>query len=363
MKVWFHCSSIGELNAITPLIKKFDDKIISVFTKSGYEYAKKNFVYTKVYRYFFDDPFTLKRILSEKPEVLIIAETEIWPNLINSSYKNGIKIFLVNGRLSDRSFRFYKMFSFIFEPIFKKFLRIYAKSKNDMLRFKMLKANDVVFLGDLKVDAVSTNIKYISRQELGFKEEDFIITFGSVRSKEIEKVLNVVEYFKNYKFIIAPRHLDNVQKIIHGLNKRGIDYTLRVPLKPSRVLILNSLGELKGIYKISDICFVGGTLENYGGHNILESLYFKKPTIIGPYYKNVKNYVNYFKDKNAIFVVKNEKEMIQVIEKIANDNNLKHHIELICEEFFQNHVGATDKVYEDILDKIKNSSLPFGPGG
>lgn len=352
MKVWFHCSSIGELNAIFPLAQKFEDKLISVFTKTGFEYAKKNFRNTKIFRYFLDNPFVLKKILSEKPEVLIIAETEIWPNLINKSYKNGLKIFLVNGRFSDKSYKMYKAFSFIFKPIFKKFLRIYARTEEDKLKFENLEANDVVFLGDLKVDAISMNIRDISREELGFKTNDFIITFGSVRSKEIEKILRVIDYFKDYKFVIAPRHLENIQKIVDGLNRRRIDFSLRFPLKPSRVLILNSLGDLKSIYKISDVCFIGGTLEDYGGHNVLESLYFKKITIVGPYYNNVKDYVNYFKSKNAIFIVKDEYEMINVIKIIKNDKNLSHNVELVCDEFFQKHIGAVDRIYDDILKII-----------
>ncbi len=363
MRVWFHASSLGELNAIVPLINKFDDRIISTFTKTAYLQAQKNYPYSKVYRYFLDNPFTLREILSQKPDVLIIAETEIWPNLINMSYKHGLKIFLVNGRLSNRSFRFYKAFSLIFTPIFKKFLRIYARSDGDRLKFKLVGASDVVFFGDLKIDAVKTNIRDIKRGELGFNEEDFIITFGSVRSKEIEEVVKVIDYFKNFKFVVAPRHLDNISKIIEELNKREIEWSLRIPLKPSRVLILNSFGELKSIYGISDICLVGGTLKNYGGHNILESLYFKKPTIIGPYYKNVKQYVEYFKKNNAIFIAQNASEMIEIINIIKDNNNLKENIIKVCEAFFREHIGAVNRIYDDILERMKNSSLPFGPGG
>lgn len=353
MKVWFHCSSIGELNAIMPLIKKFNDKIISVFTKSAYEYAKKNFSYTPIYRYFLDNPFTLKKILKENPNILIIAETEIWPNLIINSYKRNIKIFLVNGRVSDRSFKFYKTFLFFFKEIFKKFNRIYARSESDEEKFKLLKARDVVFFGDLKIDAVSHNIINITREELGFSEDDFIITFGSIRSKEIEKIIKVIDYFKNnFKFVIAPRHFENIERIAYELNRRNINWSLRVPFKPSRVIILNSFGELKSIYRISDICFIGGTLADYGGHNALESLYFKKPTIIGPYYKNIKSHVDYFKSRNAIFIVRDENEMIETIKIIKNNKSLKDNISLVCEEFFKNHIGATEKIYNDILKRI-----------
>jgi len=353
VKVWFHCSSIGELNAITPLIKKFPDRIISVFTKTAYEYAKKTFSYTKIYRYFLDNPITLKEILKEKPEILIIAETEIWPNLINYSYKNDIKIFLVNGRLSNRSFYFYRTFSFIFSRLFERIYKIYARSEEDVKKFKFFKKENVVFFGDLKVDAVRTNIKEIQRSELGFSDSDFLITFGSVRSKEIKKIIKVIEFFKDFKFVIAPRHLENISKIIDELNKRKIEWTLKFPFKGGRVLILNSFGELKGIYKISDICFIGGTLENYGGHNALESLFFGKPTIIGNYYKNIKHYVDYFKNKSAIFIVKNEKEMIEIIEKIRSDESLKNYIKSVCEEFFRLHIGASERIYEDILKERK----------
>ncbi|MCS7244935.1 MAG: glycosyltransferase N-terminal domain-containing protein [candidate division WOR-3 bacterium] len=355
MKVWFHCSSIGELNAISPLISRFEDTIISVFTKTGYEYAKKNFKNSIVFRYFLDNPFVLRKILSLKPKILIIAETEIWPNLINCSKKKGIKLFLVNARLSNRSFRLYRAFSFFFKNLIEKFDKIYTRSESDKLRFKMLGAKNLVFFGNIKVDAVSFNVKDIRREELGFSNDDFIITFGSVRSKEIKKILKVVEYYKDFKFIIAPRHLENIEKIVDELKHKNIDWSFRTKNNLSRVLILDSFGELKSIYKISDICFVGGTLENYGGHNILESLYFGKPTIIGSFYRNIKEQVEYFKSRNAIFIVKDENAMIEVIKLIRNNEKIREHVKLVCDEFFKNHIGATQRIYEDILESIKYS--------
>lgn len=355
MRVWFHCSSIGELNAIAPLVNKFEDTIISVFTKTGYEYAKKNFKNSIVFRYFLDNPFVLRKILSLNPKILIIAETEIWPNLINCSKKKGLKLFLVNARLSNRSFRLYKAFSFFFKNLISKFDKIYARSESDKLRFKTLGAKNLVFFGNIKIDAVGFNVKDIKREELNFSNEDFVVTFGSVRSKEIKKIIKVIEYFKDFKFIIAPRHLENIEKIVNELRSKNIDWTLRTKNNLSRVLILDSFGELKSIYKISDICFVGGTLENYGGHNILESLYFGKPTIIGSFYKNIKEQVEYFKDRNAIFIVKDEKEMIEVIKLIKNDEKIKNHVKLVCSEFFKSHIGAIERIYEDILESIKYS--------
>jgi 3-deoxy-D-manno-octulosonic-acid transferase len=332
------------------------DVILSVFTKTAYIQAQKTFNGVKVFRYFLDNPFTLKTIISEYPRALIIAETEIWPNLISFSYKNKVKIFIVNGRISDRSFRFYKFFGFFFKGLFSKIHRVYARSIRNKLRFEELGCKDVVFFGDIKVDGVIREFRHLSRGDFGLSSSDFLITFGSVRSKELDFVIDSILSLKDEscKFILAPRHLELIPLIVMKLKKVGVPWSYRTDIKSyPTVIVLNTLGELMSIYDISDICVVCGTFENYGGHNVLESLYLSKPTIIGKFYKNVDEVVKFFEERDAIFLVNDVNDFVSTVRRIRRDReSIEKIVRQASEEFFHIHKGVVSKIFEDIILQI-----------
>jgi len=357
MKVWFHAASVGEVNALKPLINLFSSQghsyILTAYTSSGARHASKLYPDSRVYKYpYVDNPFFVKKLIrEEKPDLLIIAETELWPFLISESVKLGLKAYIVNGRISDKTFRTYYRFRWLFGKLLKKLSQIYTKSDKHRRRFLLLGARDAKFVGDLKVDAVMTPVEPIQRHQLGFSDEDILITFGSVRSKEFPHILSALRNMKGlYKFVIAPRHLANVPQLERKLREEGFTVTTRTnPRGGADIVILDTMGELRSIYSISDIAFVGGTLEDYGGHNILEPLFFGIPTIIGQFYWNVREEAHYFKRKKAIFVVEDWQELVETIKFIVKNPSINNHVREVSQEFFRIYGNASQKIYEDII--------------
>ncbi len=366
MKVWFHAASVGELNALKPLIDTFSygghRYIITTYTHSGVKHAKKIYPDASIEKYpFVDNPFFVGKIIGKHhPDILVIAETELWPFLIGESRKRGLRIFIVNGRISDRTFRRYFRFRWFFERVLKNVSRIYAKSDKHRRRFLLLGAGDVRFMGDLKVDAVMKPVKVISREEVGFSEEDVLITFGSIRRKEIPHIISALKKMRGLsRFILAPRHLENVPYLKRKLKEEGFIVSMRTsPQTGPDVLILDTIGELRSIYRISDIAFVGGTLEDYGGHNVLEPLFFGIPTIVGKYYWNVREQVDYFRRRKAIFTVEDAQELVETVRFLLKNPSISRHVKEVSQEFFRIYGNASARIYRDIMEYMKEGDNP-----
>ncbi len=366
MKVWFHAASVGELNALKPLIDTFSSRghgyLITTYTRSGERHARRNYPEVPVLKYpFIDNPFFVRNLVREhRPDILIIAETELWPFLIGESKRLGLRVFIVNGRISDRTFRRYFRLRWLFGRILKGVSRVYAKSDKHRRRFLLLGAEDVRFMGDLKVDAVMKPAKFISREELGFSEDDILITFGSIRRKEIPHILSALRKMRGLsRFILAPRHLENVPYLKRKLTEEGFSVSRRTsPQSGSDVVILDTIGELRSIYRISDIAFVGGTLEDYGGHNVLEPLFFGIPTIVGKYYWNVREQVDYFRRRRAIFTVEDVDEMVETIRFLLRNPSIARHVKEVSQEFFRIYGNASIRIYRDMVDYLKEGENP-----
>ncbi len=366
MKVWFHAASVGEVNALKPLIDTFSSRgheyIITTYTRTGAKHAGDIYPESKVIKYpFVDNPLFVSRLIrTHRPDMLVIAETELWPFLIGESRKHGLEVFIVNGRISDRTFRRYFRFRWLFGKILKNVSRIYAKSDKHRRRFLLLGAKDVKFMGDLKVDAVMKATKIVPREELGFSREDILITFGSIRKREIPHILSAIGRMKGLaRFIVAPRHLENVPYLKKRLMEEGFNVSTRTaPQTGSDVLILDTLGELRSIYGLSDMAFVGGTLENYGGHNILEPLYFGIPTIVGKYHWNVREQVEYFRRRRAIFTVEDWMELVETFRFLLKNPSIARHIKEVSQEFFRTYGNAATRIYGDIMSYMKRGESP-----
>ncbi len=304
--VWFHCASLGELNAIKPLIKEFiklnpQTKIlITTTSRTGLKAARKitlNATFLPIDFY----PLVRRFIHKIEPKMLIIAETEFWPNLFFMS-KN---IIIINARISDKTLGKYKLFSKLFKGIFKNVKSVCAQSEEDKNKFLVLGFSDVQNFGNLKF---AVNLKQIDKHEmrkkLGYKENDYIIVWGSSRPGEEKIIIDLFptlkEIIKNLKLIIVPRHLKRLSEV----KKLAKIYSLfsTMQLSPKDIMIVDKMGILTDMYAISDISIIGGSFYNFGGHNPLEAIFYAKPTIIGEFHSSCKDSVNTLKRENAIII-------------------------------------------------------------
>jgi len=296
--IWLHCSSLGEVKAAALLVdalKKIRPEVkicVSSMTLTGRDEALK----TKGIDMVFPFPFDLACIMSRyfkvlKPEALVIMETEIWPNMLFEAKKADIKVVFANARMTQKSAR---NFTFI-KPLLKSALSealILAIAKEDASRFKSLGAKKVEVLGNIKFDQVKaadlSKRKSLKMNITGNGSPVFIA--GSVREGEEKFVVEAVKQaslkITGLVSIIAPRHSNRVGLVCELLEASNIEFSLRSAKAQSQVIVVDTMGELFELYGASDCAFVGGSLIDLGGQNILEPVAWGVPVIHGKFMSN-----------------------------------------------------------------------------
>ncbi len=328
-----HASSVGEVNAIKPLLQKLIEDnpkktfVMTCMTKTGIETAKKLNSKLIVYPFPFDVSWIIKSAFSMlSVKMIILVETEIWPNLIHIAYKRKIPVIIANGRISDKSFPGYKATRLFWKGIYRKISLVNAQSDIDAERFKYLGCKTVYNSNNLKF---SNNLPKYNESELRkawrFLFNDFIIAFGSSRPGEEKLIYDIAHQLKEHiprlKVIIVPRHLYRINEI-STLFKRE-EYTLFSESNKDRMFtIVDEMGILPQVYAISDISIIGGSFFNFGGHNPIEAAVYQKPVVIGPYHYSCLDIVKRFLSNNGI-IVSNQETLSQDILRLADDIELR----------------------------------------
>ena len=360
--IWLHCSSVGEINLSDALIKKLlaereEDILISIFTDTGYETAQNK--YSKEERikiiYFpLDCKNEIRKILKRIDlKLLILIETEIWPNLISCAKKKG-KVILVNGRISDKSFGRYMKLKRILKNVLGKIDHFYMQTPLDEERIETIGADSekVSVAGNLKFDIELQNYSEEEKNELkeiikadGRK----IFVAGSTRTGEDEVILDAFGHLKDYMLILVPRHLDRIEKIEDFLIKRKIKFSkysdcLEGKSEKSEVIIVDRMGVLRKFYSVCDTAFVGGTLVNIGGHSLLEPLFYRKTPIFGKYLQNVKDIADEILKRGIGFKVDSSEDIAVSIGEIDNGYVRTDEIE----NFFKANQNTAQKITDEI---------------
>nr|WP_309109191.1 lipid IV(A) 3-deoxy-D-manno-octulosonic acid transferase [Arcobacter sp. F155] len=302
--IWFHVCSMGEAKAIKPLVEKLDETNISVITNTGFEEASSLTSNVRYLPFEIFLPFWIK-----KQKALVVMEAELWYFLFLFAKRKGAKTYLINARISDKSYNSYKKFSFFYKRVFANIDKIFAQTKEDKERLLELGAKDVKVIGNIKLAQLPKVTRSFE------KPNDTLITAGSTHEKEEELILN--SYDREYgKLVIVPRHperFEKVAKLIEEFTQKNSLTFHRFSQKEdfsSDIILVDKLGELNNIYAISDIVILGGAFANVGGHNPVEPAYFGCKLISG---KRI------FNQKSLFECVKNY--------KLIEDNELKEALE------------------------------------
>ncbi len=355
--LWFHCASVGELNLSKPLIDTYSKKykiIITVSSPRGKEYAKKIFPYAVVRSVPFDFPFLIKKFLNiYRPKALIIAEGELWYNLITISSKH-IPVISINARISPKSFERYTKIPFFYKKIFNSFRLIIARSKSDIRRInKFLHYRSrAVLCGDLKF--VSSK----AQKDIKFIKKGKILIAGSTHRPEEEILIkvfkNLKERYPDLHLIIAPRHTERVNEIINLVKHSGFSYSLRSQTGKleTDIYIIDTLGELSGFYRYADVVFVGGTFAPVGGHNILEAVLQNKPVVIGKYYDKISDMVDELLPEGIVKIAKDENELIKEINSFLKSGGIKTDFEKKAKDILNCYINKINRVLEEEYGKI-----------
>lgn len=363
--IWIHCSSVGEINLSEPLIKKLLDKreeriLLTLFTDTGINVAKEKFGKNErvdIFYFPLDDKKNIKSILNKiNLNLLILIETEIWPNLIKEVGKK-TKIIIVNGRISDKSLSRYKLLKNYLKSLFLYITKFYMQSEEDSKRIIEIGAQKerVETLGNIKFDIKFPEYTKQEKEELiRFFSVDGrkVFTAGSSRTGEYEVLLDTFKKLKNTLLILVPRHIERTPQVEEIIKQYGFSYKKFSDIEKEKnektdIIIVDKIGLLRKIYSITDVAFVGGTLVNIGGHSLLEPLFYGKTPIFGPYLQNVKEISNEILQLQLGYKVNNSSEFLTTIDKVEqNQNRSKEKIK----NLFEKNSQITDK----IIEKIKN---------
>ncbi|WP_075482857.1 3-deoxy-D-manno-octulosonic acid transferase [Candidatus Pelagibacter communis] len=301
--IWFHCSSVGEFLSIVPLIKEFE-KITSVkrilVTTSTLSSSKifEKFKFKKTLHQFYplDNIYIIKNFLNHwRPSYVIFTESEIWPTMISELKRRKIRVVLINARMSETSFKRWFSIRYFGRSLLEKFDYIYPQNKETFLYFKKLGLEKLKFLGNLKfISYENDKTKEIKNQ---FFKKKTVLCSASTHNNEEEIFANLHIKYKqkipNLVTIIIPRHIERVNEIARMLDKKKLRFVKHSEKKKivnnCDIYLVDSYGESKSFYKISNIVFLGGSLVSKGGQNPLEALRFGCNIVHGDYTFNFKD--------------------------------------------------------------------------
>lgn len=361
----FHCSSVGEINSVKTLIEYFKKNepnkkiIITTFTETANKFAKNITEYSYILPF---DFYPLIKIFIKKanPDVVFVAETEIWPSFIRIS-SNAAKIYYVNARISDKSFKLYRYISHLIKYCFKNIEKIFVQDESHYKKFSFFyDSKKIVIAGNTKYDLLDDNIKVQDLSEV-FKKIDFLdkklITFGSIHREELDIILKsyklILDEVNDIKYIIVPRHIERTTEFEEIIKEYGFkSYKLSEVKKKddgfrdydTQILIVDEMGILLSFYSASDVCFVGGTFDKTGGHNLLEPSVFSKPVIFGPNYYSQKVAAKRLIEHSGGFVVSDEYDLKSKIKILISDNDSYSRVSENSKKALLSLKGATKKI-------------------
>lgn len=360
--IMVHGVSVGEVLSLENLIKKIKETypayklVLTTGTVTGQELAHKKYGEIADFITYFplDTYKTVEKFLNSiNPSVILIAETELWPNFSYCAKEKNIPLYIINGRISDKSYPSYLKIKNFAKIILNCFSGIFCQSELDKDRFIALgaKKETVEVMKNLKFEIQKKDCD-IDLKTQGFK----VLIAGSTHNTEDEVVLDAYKKLKeknnDLKLILAPRHLTRLEQVEKLLKEGGFNYGKRTNndnFLNCDVILLDTLGELSKTYAIADVAFIGGSFNKTGGHNPLEALIYSKPVVSGPSIKNFRDIYAILERESAAFVVKNEKEFYNVLENLLFDDEFYQKISKNCENCFSNQQGAL----QFVVDKLK----------
>jgi 3-deoxy-D-manno-octulosonic-acid transferase len=303
--IWLHAVSVGEVLSAVDLVKALRERYpdtpiyVSTTTATGRQMAEQKLTewtdgifYTPV-----DLFFAVRRVLRAlRPTLVVILETEIWPHLWRETRRSGARLMVVNGRISDRALPRYRRFRWLFAPVMAIPHRVLVQSEQDAERYRALGAAHAVNNGNLKYDLDPARIIAPDAVAEAVRGAGKVLVVASTHCEDIDEDDAViaawpqwVAEFPDLMLILAPRKPERFAVVAQKLEAAGIPFRRRselAPLAAPGVLLLDSLGELNGVYRLADVVFMGGTLARRGGHNILEAALLGKPVVAGPHMEN-----------------------------------------------------------------------------
>ena len=363
--IWVHAVSVGEVLAVSRLVDEMRRRwpaarvVVSTSTDTGQKLARTRFGAESVFYFPLDFAFAIRPYLQVlQPELVIIAETEFWPNFLRLSKRNGARLAVVNARISDRSWPGYRRLRWWLPGVISKVDLFLAQTYEDRKRLIDIGAPEdrVEVTGNLKFDVEPPSPPPVMASlRKSFQESGAgpILVCGSTVDEEEERILlqafqNILASHPRSVMILAPRHPERFPVVASLLESIGIRFWRRSlwsgePVSGG-ILLLDSIGELAPVYGLADIAFVGGSLVPKGGHNIIEPARYGVPIVVGNHYENFRDIIGLFQAHDAVRIV-GPAELPLVLMELISDEAERRTLGRRAAETWRSQTGATERTF------------------
>jgi 3-deoxy-D-manno-octulosonic-acid transferase len=367
--IWVHAVSVGEVLAASRLVNELSAcapqyrVLLSTTTRTGQRLARERTGANHAFYFPLDFPWIVRRYLRVlDPVLLVLVETELWPNLLTACRQNAIPVAVVNGRISDRSLPRYLRLRRQWKGILSGISIVLAQSQEDVKRLKAIgaPAGRVSFAGNLKFDVRSAEPAPITttlREKLPTGTR--VLVCGSTLEGEEEILLDafhqLLKTIPDCVMILAPRHPERFGRVVQLMKNRKEPCVRRsnwmkrpVKIKPGTVILLDSIGELASVYALASVAFVGGSLVPAGGHNPLEPAQFAVPVIMGNHYANFRAIIDTLLQAEALKLATTE-TLVPMLENLLTDHEAANALGVRALEVFHHESGATGRAVTALL--------------
>jgi 3-deoxy-D-manno-octulosonic-acid transferase len=380
--IWVHAVSVGEVLAVTRLVKTLDAALpdyfvtVSTTTRTGQQLARERFGANRVFYCPLDLPWAVRATLNAlRPRLLVLAETEFWPNLLNGCFRRQIPVAVVNARISDRSWPRYRLLQRLWQPILGQTARVLAQSETDAARLKAIGCvpDRVSVAGNLKFDVCAAEESAATLQLKALAPNRRLVVAGSTLEGEEAALVDawplLIAADSQLAMVLAPRHPERFSAVAALLEQSGIPWVKRsdwqaeaasspTPLRPGEIVLLDTIGELASVYSLAAVAFVGGSLIPAGGHNPLEPAQFGVPIIMGPHFANFRAITEDLLAHDALRIVTKENLPAGLINLLQNSAESAAMGER-ARQVFNQQAGATECCVEALRELVGLDDRPI----
>ncbi|MCO6047648.1 3-deoxy-D-manno-octulosonic acid transferase [Aeoliella sp. ICT_H6.2] len=381
-RAWIHAVSVGEVNLLATTIGELANRrpdlevVISTTTKTGFDLANRKYGADHTVFYCpLDFSWAVRRAMRRvNPTLLVLAELELWPNLIAAAQQHGAQVAIINGRLSDNSYRGYSRIGWLVGRVLRQVDLIAAQDGTTADRFRQLRnrakaehqSDAVVVTGSLKYDGASTdrtNSRTTALRELfGLTDQDIVWLVGSTQAPEEQLATEIFsrlhDRYPELKLVVVPRHPERFDEVAAVLDASGLDWQRRsersepsAHRSPSPALLVDTVGELGAWWGTADIGFVGGSFGDRGGQNMIEPAAYGVATCFGPNTWNFRDIVAALLAADAAQVVADRAELERFVERCLTDRQFAHDLGARAQAFVTTQLGATSRTV-DLLERL-----------
>ncbi len=375
--IWVHAVSVGEVLAVSRLVKTLDTAlpeckvVVSTTTRTGQALARERFGMERVFYCPLDLPWAVRAVLNAlQPRMLVLAETEFWPNLLSGCQRRGIPVAVVNARISDRSWPRYRLLRRLWRRFLGGLSRVLAQSETDAERLTAIgcQPERISVAGNLKFDVRAAEEAEATLQLRAMAPGLRFVVAGSTLEGEEAALLEawprLLEADPQLALVLAPRHPERFAAVAALLSGSGIPWCKRSffatktaeilkPLVAGQIVLLDTIGELASVYSLASVAFVGGSLVPAGGHNPLEPAQFGVPIVMGPHTFNFRAITDDLLAHQAVRIAAKEELAATLIELLQNRTEAMGER---ARQVFASQAGATGRCVEAIKELLAEDS-------